>query len=123
MKMYKCTKKSSPLYVPQTLECYDKIPYKNRVQYAHQLTRQTYLWAKKVPCSHRNFDKLKSIGTEGTARYRVTPYLLKVETKLNTISPEEIELDNVFSKASVIESGIYSKEQRDQERQRDLLHE
>ena len=34
MKMYKCAKKSSPLYVPQTRECYDKIPilYKNRVQ-------------------------------------------------------------------------------------------
>ena len=58
MKMYKCSKKSSPLYVPQTRECYDKIPilYKNRVQYVHQLTRQTYLWAKKVPCSHSNFD-------------------------------------------------------------------
>ena len=43
MKMYKCAKKSSPLYVPQTRECYDKIPilYKNRVQYVHQLTRQT----------------------------------------------------------------------------------
>ena len=54
MKMYKCAKKSSPLYVPQTRECYDKIPilYKNRVQYVHQLTRQTYLCAKKVPCSH-----------------------------------------------------------------------
>ena len=49
MKMYKCAKKSSPLYEPQTRECYDKIPipYKNRVQYVHQLTRQTYLWAKK----------------------------------------------------------------------------
>ena len=44
MKMYKCAKKSSPLYVPQTCECYDKIPilYKNRIQYVHQLTRQTY---------------------------------------------------------------------------------
>ena len=43
MKMYKCAKKSSPLYVPQTRECYDEIPilYKNRVQYIHQLTRQT----------------------------------------------------------------------------------
>ena len=48
---------------------------------------------------------------------------LKVETKLNTISPDEIELDNMFSKASVIESGIYSKEQLVQERQRELLHE
>ena len=40
MKMYKCAKKSSPLYVPQTRECYDKIPilYKNRVQYVHKLT-------------------------------------------------------------------------------------
>ena len=74
MKMYKCAKNSSPLYVPQTRERYDKIPilYKNRVQYVHQLTRQTYLWAKKVPCSHSNFDQLISIDTEGTARYRVT---------------------------------------------------
>ena len=40
VKMYKCAKKSSPLYVPQTRECYDKIPilYKNIVQYVHQLT-------------------------------------------------------------------------------------
>ena len=113
MKMYKCAKKSSPLYVPQTRECYDKIPilYKNRVQYVLQLTRQTYLWAKKVPCSHSNFDQLISIDTEETARYRVTPYPVKVETILNTISPEEIVLDNMFSKASLIESGIYSKEQ------------
>ena len=45
MKMYKCAKKSSPLYVPEKRECYNKIPilYKNRVQYVHQLTRQTYL--------------------------------------------------------------------------------
>ena len=125
MKTYKCAKKSSPLYVSQTRECYDKIPilYKNRVQYVHQLRRQTYLLAKKVPCSHSNFDQLISIDTVGTARYRVTPCPVKVETKLNTISPEEIELDNMFSKASVIESGIYSKEQLVQERQRDLLHE
>ena len=125
MKMYKCAKKSSPLYVPQIRECYDKIPilYKNRVQYVHQLTRQTYLWAKTVPCSHSNFDQLISIDTEGTARYRVTPYPVKIETILNTISPEEIVLDNMFSKASLIESGIYSKEQLIQERKRDLLHE
>ena len=123
--MYKCANKSSPLYVPQTRECYDTTPilYKNRVQYVHQLTRQTYLWAKKVPCSHSNFDQLKSIDTERTARYRVTPYPVKVETVLNTISPEEIELDNMFSKASLIESGIYSREQLIQERKRDLLHE
>ena len=125
MEMYKCAKKSSPLYVPQTRGCYDKIPilYKNRVQYVHQLTRQTYLWAKKVPCSHSNFDQLISIDTEGTARYRVTPYPVKVETILNTISPEEIVLDNMFSKASLRESGIYSKEQLIQERKRDFLHE
>ena len=118
MKMYKCAKKSSPLYVPQTRECYDKIPilYKNRVQYVHQLTRQTYLWAKKVPCSHSNFDQLISIDTEGASRYRLTPYPVKVETMLNTISPEEIVLDTMFSKASLIESGIYSKEQLVQER-------
>ena len=63
----------------QTRECYDKIPilYKNRVQYVHQLTRQTYFWAKKVPCSHSNFDQLISIDTEGAARYRLTPYPLK----------------------------------------------
>ena len=96
---------------------------KNRVQYVHQLTRQTYLWAKKVPCSHNNFDQLISIDTEGTARYRVTPYPVKVETKLNTISPEEIVLDNMFSEASLIESGIYSREQLIQEQKRELLQE
>ena len=125
MKMYKSAKKSSPLYVPQTRECYDKIPilYKNRVQYVHQLTRQTYLWAKKAPCSHSNFDQLISIDTEGASRYRLTQYPVKVETILNTISPEEMVLDNMFSKASLIESRIYSKEQLVQERKRDLLLE
>ena len=39
---------------------------------------------------------------------------------MNTKSPEEIVLDN---KASLIESGIYCKEQLIQERKRDLLHE
>ena len=82
---------------------------KNRVQYVHQLTRQTYLWAKKVTFSRSNFDQIISIDTEGTARYRVTPYTVKVETKLNFKSPGEIELDNLFTKTSVIESGIYSK--------------
>ena len=42
---------------------------------------------------------------------------------MNTISPGEIVLDNIFSKASLIESGIYSKEQLIQERKRNLLHE
>ena len=89
--MYKFAQKSSSLYVPQNRECYDKIPIlnKNRVQYVHQLTRQTYLWAEKVPCSHSNFDQPISLDTEGTARYRVTAYPVKVQTKLNTISPEE----------------------------------
>ena len=99
------------------------ILYNNRVQYVHQLTRQTYLWAKKVQCSHSNFDQLISIDTEGTARYRVTPYPVKVETVLNFVSPEKIVLDNMFSKSSLIEKGIYSKEQLIQERKRDLLHE
>ena len=39
------------------------------------------------------------------------------------MSPEEIELENLFSKASVFESGIHSKEQLVIERQRDLLQE
>ena len=42
---------------------------------------------------------------------------------MNTISTEEIVLDNMFSKASLIESGIYSKEQLIQEQKRNLLHE
>ena len=42
---------------------------------------------------------------------------------MNTISPEEIDVENMFSKASVIESGIYSKEQLVQERPSDLLRE
>ena len=46
-----------------------------------------------------------------------------METVLNTISPEEIVLDNMFSKASLIESGVYSREQLIQEQKRDLLHE
>ena len=33
MKMYKCAKKSSPLYVPQTRECYDKIPILYKIEY------------------------------------------------------------------------------------------
>ena len=53
----------------------------------------------------------------------MTPYPIKVETILETISPEEIVLDNMFSKACLIESGIFSKEQLIQERKRDLLHE
>ena len=42
---------------------------------------------------------------------------------MNTISPEEIVLDNMFSKARLIESDIYTKEQLIQERKRNLLHE
>ena len=41
---------------------------------------------------------------------------------MNTLSPEEIVPDNKFSKESLIESCIYSKEQLIQERKRDLLH-
>ena len=78
---------------------------------------------KKGTVFHSNFDQLISIDTEGAARHRLTPYPVKVETVLNTISPEEIVLDNMFSKASLIESGIYSKEQLVQEGKRDLLHE
>ena len=42
---------------------------------------------------------------------------------MNTISPDEIVLDNMFSKASLIGSGIYSKQKLVQERKRDLLPE
>ena len=39
------------------------------------------------------------------------------------MSPEEFVLDNMFSKAILIVSGIYSKKQLIQERKRDLLHD
>ena len=71
--MYRCAKKVSQLWVPDDKTCYDKIPilYKGVVQYVHQLTRKTYAWAKKVPCSHNNFDQLISIDIKGTVRYRL----------------------------------------------------
>ena len=51
MKMYRCAKKVSQLWVPDDKTCYDKILilYKGVVQYVHQLTRETYAWAKKSP--------------------------------------------------------------------------
>ena len=124
MKMYRCAKKVSQLWVLDD-KTYDKIPipYIGVVQYVHQLTRKTYAWAKKVPCSHNYFDKLISIDIRGTVRYRLTPFPIKVETILHTISPEEIRVDNLFSRASLIENGIFSKEQLIKERERDLLRE
>ena len=125
MKMYRCAKKDSQLWVPDDTTCYDRLPnlYKGVVQYVHQLTRKTYAWAKKVPCSHNNFDQLISIDIKGTVRYRLTPFPIKVKTILHTISPEEIRVDNLFSRASLIENGIFSKEQLIKERERDLLRE
>ena len=57
MKMYRCAQKVSQLWETDDKTCYDKIPilYKGVVQYVHQLTRKTYAWAKKFPCSHNNF--------------------------------------------------------------------
>ena len=54
MKIYRCAKKVSQLWVPDDKTCYDKIPilYKGVVQYVHQLTRKTYAWAKKSPFVH-----------------------------------------------------------------------
>ena len=89
----------------------------------HQLTRKTYACAKKVHCSHNNFDQLISVEAKGTARYRLTPFPVKVETILHTFSPDEIEVDNVFSRASILENGIFSKDQLKKERERDLLKE
>ena len=125
MKMYKCARKVSQLWVPNDNTCYDKIPilYKSVVQYVHQLTRKTYAWTKKVPCSHNNFDQLISVDTKETARYQLTPFPVKVETVPHTISSEEIEVDNLFSRASVIDNGIFSREQLVKERERDLLRE
>ena len=124
MKMYRCAKKVSQLSVPDDKTCYNEIPilYKGVVQYVHQLTRKTYAWAKKVPCSHNNFDQLISIDIKGTVRYSLTPFPIKVET-IHTISPEKLRVDNLFSKASLIENGIFSKEQLKKERERDLLRE
>ena len=123
--MYRCAKKVSQLWVPDDKTCYDKIPilYKGVVQYVHQLTRKTYAWAKKVPCSHNNFDQLISLDIKGTVRYRQTPFPIKVETILHAILPEEFRVDNLFSRASLIENGIFSKEQLIKEREPDLLRE
>ena len=125
MQMYRCAKKVSQLWVPDDKTCYDKIPilYKGVVQYVHQLTRKTYAWAKKVPYSHNNFEQLISIDIKGTVRYRLTPFPIKVETILHTISPEEIRVDNLFRRASLIENGIFSKKQLIKERERDLFRE
>ena len=68
-----------------------------------------------------NFDQLISVDTKGTARYRLTPFPVKVETILHTISPDKIEVDNLFSQTSIIENGIFSKDQLVKER--DLLKE
>ena len=89
-----------------------KYQYYTRTQYVHQLTRQTYLFAKKVPCSHSNFDQLISIDTEGTARCRVTPYPVKLETVLNTISPEEIVLDNMLNKEKPLQEATSANAQK-----------
>ena len=123
--MYRCAKKVSQLWLPDDKTCYNKIPilYKGVVQYVHQLTRETYAWAKKVLCSHNKFDQLISIDKKGTVRYRLTPFPIKFETILHTISPEEIRVDNLFSRASLIENGIFSKEQLIKKRERDLLRE
>ena len=112
MKKYKCARKVSQLWVPNDNACYDKIPilYKSVVQYLHQLTRKTYAWAKKVPCSHKSFDQFISVDTKATARYRLKPFPVEVETILHTISPEEIEVDNLFSRASIIENEIFCRE-------------
>ena len=125
MKMYKCANKVSQLWVPNDKTCYDKIPilYKGVVQYVHQLTRRPTPRLKKVPCSHNNFDQLISSDTKESARYRLTPFPIKVETVLHTILPEEIKVDNLYSRASLIENGIFSKEQIIKERERDLLRE
>ena len=42
---------------------------------------------------------------------------------MHTISPEENEVGNLFSRASIIENGIFSREQLIKERERDLLRE
>ena len=118
-------KKYSQLWVPNENTCYDKIPILNRsaVQNVHQLTRKTYAWAKNFPCSHNNFDQLISVDTRGTARFRLTLFPVKVETILHTISPDEIEVDNFFGRASILEKGIFSREQLVKEREQDLLRE
>ena len=79
-------KKFSQLRVPNENTCCDKITilYRSVVQYVHQLTRKTYAWAKKFPCSHNNFDQLISVDTRGTARYRLILFPVKVETILHT---------------------------------------
>ena len=71
IKMYKCSRKVSQLWVPNENTCYDKKPilYKSIVQFVHKFTRKTYAWAKKVPCSHNNFAQIISVDTKGTARY------------------------------------------------------
>ena len=72
MKMYKCARKVSQLWVPSDPTCYVKRPiiYKGIVQYVHQLKRKTYAWTKKVHCSHSNFGHFISVDTESTARYK-----------------------------------------------------
>ena len=122
MKMNKCARKVSQLWVPSENTFYDKIPilYKSIVQYVHQVTRKTYTWAKEY-LALNNFDQLISVDTKGTARYRLTPIPVKVETILQTISPDKIEVDNLFSQTSIIENGIFSKDQLAKER--DLLKE
>ena len=81
MQMYRCAKKVSQLWVPDDKTSYDKIPilYKGVVQYVHQLTRKTYVWAKKVPFSHNNFEQLISIDIKGTVRYRLTPFPINLK--------------------------------------------
>ena len=52
-----------------------------------------------MPCFHSNFDQFNSVDAGGTARYRITPYQVKVQIKLHTISPEEIEMRNTFKQS------------------------
>ena len=123
MKMFKCARKVSQIWVPNINTCYDKIPklYKIIAQYVHQLKRKTYAWARKVPCSHNNFGQFISVDKKGTARYRLTSFPVKFGTIINTISPEENEDGDLFSRASIIENGVFSREQLVKERERDLL--
>ena len=76
MKMYKCARNHHRYMYHKHVNVTTKYQYYTKIEYNTyiKLTRQTYLWAKTVPCSHSNFDQLISIDTEGTVRYRLTPY-------------------------------------------------
>ena len=62
-----------------------------KLQFIHQVTRQTFPRSIETPCEASNFDQPIALNTDDDESHRLLPYPIQSPNHVKTFTPDEVE--------------------------------